>query len=96
MAEGHEACVGLGDDRLLTLRFEDLIIHSREKSLHRLLEFCELNAHPSVERFFRQSVTVAESNLGRWATEIGPDSRDDFLARYDSIVADLTRIGVEV
>ena len=96
MAEAHEACVGLGDDRLLTLRFEDLIVHSRERSLHRLLEFCGLDPHPSVERFFNRYVTVGNSNLGRWATEVDPDTRDEFLATYDSIVANLTRIGVEV
>jgi Sulfotransferase family len=96
MAEAHEACVGLGDDRLLTLRFEDLIVHSRGRSLHRLLEFCGLDPHPSVERFFNRYVTVGNSNLGRWATEVDPDTRDKFLATYDSIVANLTRIGVEV
>jgi hypothetical protein len=96
LADAHRACAGLGDDHLLTLRLEDLIIHSRERSLQRLLEFCGLDPHPSVERFFERSVTVGNSHLGRWATEIGPDTLDDFQAAYDSIVNDLTRVGIEV
>ena len=96
MVEAHNACAALGEDRLLSLRLEDLLIHSRERSLHLLLEFCGLDPHPSVERFFKRSVTVSDSNLGRWTTDIGPDTRDDFLSTYDSIVANLTRMGVEV
>ena len=96
MKDAQLASAFLGSANLLAIRLEDLIVHDREETLCRLLEFSGLEPDRAVDRFFRREVTIGDSNIGRWAADIPADSRDDFLNRYDSIVTDLGRIGVDV
>ena len=96
MAEAHYACAELGSDRLLTIRLEDLIVHSREPTLRSLLDFAGLEPHPNVDRFFQRHVDMEHSHIGRWVTDINADTRDEFLDRYELVLARLTHIGVDV
>lgn len=96
MAEAHLASASLSSETLLTVRLEDLIVHAREQTLQSLLEFVGLEPHPDVDMFFDHYVTIERSNIGRWASDIPPDRRDDFLVRHDSILGDLNRIGVDI
>jgi hypothetical protein len=96
MREAHVACADLPGDRVLTLRLEDLIVHAREQSLSRLLAFAGVDPHPAVDEFFETTVTMDQSNIGRWCIDVPPRRRDAFLDRYESIVDRLTRLGVSV
>jgi Sulfotransferase family len=96
MTEAHAACATMPSDRVLTIRLEDLIVHARAQTLSRLLEFVELDPHPAVDQFFESMVTIDRSNIGRWAIDIEPGSREAFLDRYESILDRLTRLGLAV
>jgi hypothetical protein len=96
MTEAHEACANLPGDRVMTLHLEDLIVHARQETLSRLLEFAGIDRHPAVDRFFDRSVTIDHSNIGRWAIDVEREHRDVFLERYESILDRLTRLGIAV
>jgi hypothetical protein len=83
-------------DRVMTLHLEDLIVHARQETLSRLLEFAGIDRHPAVDRFFDTSVTIDHSNIGRWAIDVEREHRDVFFERYESILDRLTRLGIAV
>jgi hypothetical protein len=78
-----------GEDRVLTLRMEDLLLYDREASFRRLLEFLGLDDDPAVRQFFEERATGDRAHIGRWRTDIPPEDQPAFLAAYHELAAGL-------
>jgi hypothetical protein len=78
-----------GDDRVLTLRMEDLLLYDREASFRRLLEFLGLEVDSPVREFFDERATGDRAHIGRWRTDIPAEAQPPFLATYRELSAGL-------
>ena len=79
----------MGEDRVLTLRMEDLLRYDREASFRRLLEFLGLGDDPAVRTFFDERATGDRAHIGRWRTDVPPEIQPAFLATYRELAAGL-------
>lgn len=79
----------VGEDRVLTMRMEDLLQYDREASYRRLLEFLGLGDDPAVREFFEERATADRAHIGRWRTEIPPEAQPAFLETYRELAAGL-------
>src|SRR5690606_24168843 len=89
----HTAIAAADADRVLTVRFEELVVTQREERFAELLEFVGLDAVPAVRKYFDQRVDAGSANIGRWRT-LGPWRRRCVDRAYRRIYDRLSEDGV--
>lgn len=66
MRAAHAGMRGAPQDRVLNLRFEELVITHREERFAELLEFVGLEPVRPLVNYFEQRVTAESAHVGRW------------------------------
>lgn len=89
----HAAMSAAPADRVLTVRFEELVVTHRQERLEELVDFVGLDLAPSIQKYFDQRVTTEAAHVGRWRAERAR-RRDQLDARYRKIYARLEAEGV--
>jgi hypothetical protein len=89
----HTAIAAADTDRVLTVRFEELVVTHREERFAELLDFVGLDAVPPVRKYFDQRVDAGSANIGRWRT-LGPWRRRRVDGAYRRIYDHLSANGV--
>ena len=90
----HRSISRLPPERVLTVQLEDLVLHRREETLARVLEFLELPPHPAVLRFHAEQMRPQDAHLQRWRDGLEPAEVRRLEARYEAAVDRLRRGGV--
>jgi len=70
LRRAHRGSRYVTSDRLLVLRFEDLVSRDREATLRRMMEFLQLGESEAVERFFETEMPANRANVGRWQRDL--------------------------
>lgn len=81
-------------EQVLEIRIEDLVIHKREATLDKLLDFLSLKSQPRVERYFSQEILPERLHAGRWRTEVADIA--NFEELYKKILKQLVSQGITV
>jgi hypothetical protein len=89
----HRAIGAADPDRVLTVRFEELVVTQREERFAELLDFVGLDAVPPVRKYFDQRVEAGSANIGRWRT-LGRSRRRRIDAAYRRVYDRLSAEGV--
>jgi len=77
------------DDRVLTLRIEDLIRGDRQRAFRRLCAFLELDDDEGVREYFEVAMPPARATFDRWRVAVPEHERSDWTESYSSAVAGL-------
>jgi hypothetical protein len=78
-----------GEDRVLTMRMEDLLKYDREASYGRLVGFLGMGDDPAVREFFEERAPGDRAHIGRWRRDIPPEQQPAFLETYRELSAGL-------
>jgi len=81
-------------DKVLTISLEDLVIHKREDSLRKILQFLNLESEDNLENYFSKEVVPDKVKRGRWRTEV--QNLEEFNKSYFEIVTELKAIDSKV
>jgi hypothetical protein len=81
-------------DQVLEIRIEDLVIHKREVTLFKILDFLNLESHPRVERYFSQEILPERLHAGRWQNEVSHPAKFEKL--YEENLKQLADQGIIV
>jgi hypothetical protein len=94
MIWSHEGVSKSPQDRVMTIRLEDLLLHHREATYKELLRFLGLDDHETMNTFFNTVMTADNGHPGRWKSEIPSDRLDAFTKRYEEIWNELNERGL--
>jgi hypothetical protein len=81
-------------DKVFTISLEDLVIHKREDSLRKILQFLNLESEDNLENYFSKEVVPDKVKRGRWRTEV--QNLEEFNKSYFEIVTELKAIDSKV
>lgn len=90
----HRSICRLPADRVLTVHLEDLVLHRREETLARVLEFLDLPPHPAVLAFHAEQMRPENAHLQRWRDGLDATQVRRVEARYEAALDRLGRVGV--
>lgn len=90
----HHAMNRADQSRVMTLVLEDLIVHKREESYQRILDFVGLEDHPAMREYFVNEMPAERGNPGRWKRDIPADEVDAFQSKYAEFHEELTAKGI--
>lgn len=82
LAEAHAGTVGLGPERLLVIRLEELVELDRGTSFARLLDFVGGDPSGRMSRYFERRIGADRAHLGRYRDELPRDLLPRFEANY--------------
>ena len=91
---GKSALNQVPTENCMEVRIEDLVIHRREETLAKILDFLQLASHPRLDRYFSQEILAERLHAGRWKSEAIDTAK--FEARYRAIVEKLNNQGIEI
>jgi hypothetical protein len=80
--------------RVHVVRFEDLVVRDRDRTLTELLDGLGLADRDRIRARFDAKLDPRRSNLGRWRRDAGADVEAAVDARYRSLLAELGAEGV--
>lgn len=78
----------------ITILFDDLVAHDRNRQLSRLFDHLELDVTTDVEHFFNTRVTPERAHIGRWKYEIPESIQSIFVQRYQQIHREFQSAGL--
>ena len=91
---GRKAFQKIPEKNRLEIRIENLVIHHREETFAKLLDFLDLPSHSSVDDYFDQEVLPERLNAGRWRDE--PIDTAEFEVKYNAILENLSSQGIVI
>lgn len=80
--------------RVHLVRFEDLVIRDRDRTLDELLDRLGITDRDRIRARFEAKLDPARSNLGRWRRDAGADATAAIDARYHAVLGELADDGV--
>jgi len=89
----HTAMSAAPADRVMTVRFEELVVSHREQRLHELLDFAGVEAVKPLLKYFQQRVGAGSANIGRWRS-VSSIRRRRLDRQYRAIYAQLSADGI--
>jgi hypothetical protein len=94
LRDADEAFRGADPARVHVVRFEDLVVRDRDRTLAELLDRLALADRDRIRARFDTKLDPRRSNLGRWRRDAGADVEVAVDARYRSLLAELADEGV--
>lgn len=86
------ALCDLPEAAVLRVHLEDLVVHARDETLARTLDFLSLTETPSIRTFFERRMPADRVELGKWRRLVPDPGRFD--EEYQRLVAGLRERGV--
>jgi len=83
----------LNSDQYISIRFEDLIVNEREKSLFTILNFLELKQEGEINNYFSSYVKKEKTKTARW---IDLYTYKDFNKKYNEILLKLEEQNIHI
>lgn len=80
--------------RVHVVRFEDLVVRDRERTLTTLLDRLGMRDRERIQRQFETKLDPTRANIGRWRRDVGADVAAAIEARYRTVLAELADEGV--
>jgi len=94
LLEGSRELSWLPDERLLTLRFEDLVRDARIESVDLIAKLVGVERAASGHDYLEREVTAERSHLGRWKTDLPAEELDVLVSLYEMTIRELIASGV--
>jgi hypothetical protein len=85
---------GADPARVHVVRFEDLVVRDRARTLGGLLDALGMHDRDRIERQFESKLDPARANIGRWRRDVGADVAAAVEARYRAVLDELADEGV--
>lgn len=89
----RESLMKIPPAQKLTLHLEDLVIHDRESSYGRLLNFLELPDSGEMREFFNSKMSQSSASSGRWLVNL---NKPEFLEEYAKMLKRLEDEGIDL
>lgn len=84
----------MSEDKVLSVRLEDLVKDDRERSLRRLVEFLEIEDDGPLREHFDAQVSPEAAHVGKWRERIDEKDARRLEHAYAEAVGDLRRDGI--
>jgi hypothetical protein len=94
MLRSHQMCLALPRGSLHVLRFEQLLVESRNREYEALLAFLAWPDEAEMRRFFELQMPAEKAHVGRWNTHLTRRQRMLLAGAYPATVARLHAAGV--
>lgn len=75
-------------------QLEDFVVHRREESYERLIQFLEIDDEPGMRSFFETRVIAKSAHIERWKKGLSPAEQAELMQLYETVLKDLHREGV--
>lgn len=94
MARSYAFLSKIPAEAVMSVNFEDLVLHRREETYARLLEFVGINDEPELHLWFMRTMKPQDAHVGRWHEELPAKQAAAVDKAYQAALGRLEEAGV--